>query len=212
MLTESTAYGDLMLWEEAQGVNERGVIQVKCGCTAVRNGRFCGAVPGAGEWREKMVSNRNGGQKKAWYCPSCDCRQRPFASGKILVVDILDTDKNKWSTIITNPPPSPIMSALTLLKYDSYKLLIETWGDTARQHLPKPAPIKEKTKSPYNDKMFRFEDFENLDLWSQIDWWVLYGLAVGWSPEHTKKCQLRTARKLWQRCSVTKQTKPQKQV
>ena len=37
---------------------------------------------------------------------------------------------------------------------------------------------------------YRMESFSSLQKWSEVDWWVLAGLAVGWTPAKTKEFQL----------------------
>ena len=216
LLDKLTEYDDVLMFTEVQGVQEP-TLQIQWGCTAqLQNKKRCGAVFRANEWREELRSNgRNENKKRAWYCLSCDCRQRPFARGPSIVVDILNTDTDEWYTMLTNPPPSPIMSALTLLKYDTYKKLIEKWGETATQHLPKTKQIKDKKPSPYNGKMYRFEDFDDLDQWSDVDWWIIAGLAVGWSPEETKKYQLdnddkKMAKMISRRCDELEEIRGEK--
>ena len=160
-------------------------------CIASPNGIFCGAVFRAREWREEEVYNGNVGKKRAWYCRACESRQKPFARGKSVIVDILHTDTGKWHTCLSNPPPDPIFAAVTLLKYDSYKALIDEWGPLAREHLPEIRQIGPTQPSPHcPGHSFRIESFSSLEELKQLDWWMMAGLAVGWSPEKTKEFQL----------------------
>ena len=190
MNQDLTEYDDIALWCEVQGVQEPAIV-IRWGCTGRPNNLFCGAVWDALDWIEKMVSNGRGGQQKAWYCPACDCRQRPFARGKSMIADILNSVTGEWNTVLTNPPPAPITSALTLLKYENYQALIDEWGDVAREHLPRVTRCSSKQPSQFKaNVMVRKEDFEALEEWSSTDWWVVAGLAVGWDKEKTKELQL----------------------
>ncbi|MCP4244390.1 MAG: hypothetical protein GY772_27915 [bacterium] len=126
--------------------------------------------------------------KKAWWCPACGNRQYPFKRGKSMIADIKEPDTGKWTTIVTNPPPAPITAAVALLKYESYKSLIEEWGDEARKYLPKVQQIGEKTRSVHDTTgVVRAVDFAATEEWSETDWWVVAGLAVGWTPEMARQ-------------------------
>ena len=108
-----------------------------------------------------------------------------------MIVDILNTEDGTWHTVLSNPPPDPIFAAVTLLKYDSYKALIDEWGPLAREHLPEIRQIGATQPSPHcPGKSFRIERFSSLTPWSEVDWWIWASLVVGWSPEKTKELQL----------------------
>ena len=85
--------------------------------------------------------------------------------------------------VVTHPPPAPIMSVASVLRYDTYKALIETHGDDARNALPGVKLQGPKTKNPHSGEMcHRIESRDKVKEWEDNDWWEVAALASGMQP------------------------------
>ena len=170
--------------------NDISGVRLRRWCTSgINEHSFCGAVLADGEFLERTTSNHNGGYKKSWYCPACDCRWRPFANGQFAIVEVFNTDTHTWMTALTNPPPEELqISMLTLLKWKYYRELIDEWGDIAQQLLPKFRIVGARRPSiRHPEQSYRFAEFTEPDKEFKLDWFVLAGLSVGWRPEKTRQ-------------------------
>ena len=125
--------------------------------------------------------------KPAWKCPHCHCRQYPFSRGKSMVLTMKDPD-GPDRIVVTHPPPAPIMSVASALRYDTYKALIETHGDDARNALPGVKLQGPKTKNPHSGEMcHRIESRDKVKEWEDNDWWEVAALASGMQPNEIKE-------------------------
>ena len=102
-----------------------------------------------------------------------------------MIVDMKNIKTGEWLTVLSDPLPDLMMSAITLLKFDEYNMLLDEFGSRARNRLPEVEQIGARRQSPHSGKSFRIEDISSLPRMEANNWWPMAGGVLGWSKKQT---------------------------